>query len=379
MSDYTTTFERWPLKEPLLRGIYAYGFERPSLIQEKVIPIIITGKDVIAQAQSGTGKTGAFVIGTLQIVDCQSEHIQSLIISPTRELAMQTKIVFDDIGQYSHIRSALCVGGTDMRENIRSLSNAHVLIGTPGRLIELSRNNYFSTSDVKIIILDEADELLTGDFQIQVKNIIVKMPTKAQICFFSATYTDSIISLSSHIMNEPSMIRVERDELTLDGIKQFIIDLEEENWKFDTLIDVFGMINITQSIVYVNSVARADRLQIMLENKKCAVSVIHGGISSVERMKVLTNFRKGQSRILISTDLLSRGIDIQQLSVVINYDFPRSKETYLHRIGRSGRYGRKGIAINFVTRYDYENVKMTERYYETKFMDMPQNVRSLLN
>ena len=376
MSDLISTFEKLSIKEPILRGIYAYGYETPAPIQIRTIPIMSEKKDIVAQSQSGTGKTGAFVVGVLQNIDETSRRTQALIISPTRELAIQTKMVAEEIGRYTQIKIGLCVGGTPMNANKRDILNAHVLAATPGRLIGIMQQQCFYASDINMLVLDEADVLLSGNFHEQTKMIISKIPKTAQVCIFSATFTPEILDLTKLIMNDPEFVLIKTEELTLEGIKQFIVDLDDhESWKFDTLLDIFGMMNITQCIVYVNSIPRAEALRKMLEGKNCAVAIIHSDMMSSERNSVLSSFRHGKARILISTDLLSRGIDIQQLSVVINYDFPRQKDTYIHRIGRSGRYGRKGVAINLITRHDYQNVRMIEQFYDTKLAEMPANLK----
>lgn len=380
MSESRISFEKLatknPIKETILRGIYGYGYEFPSLIQSKAIPIMLDGKDLVAQSQSGTGKTGAFVIGILQNVDEMIDHTQALIISPTRELASQTKQVIDDIGGYTHVKVGLCIGGCSMEISKKDAVNSHVLIATPGRLIELMRQHYFMPSDIKMLVLDEADVLLNGNFHDQTKSIISAIPKDAQICFFSATFTPEILDLTKYIMNNPETLLIKSDALTLEGIKQFYVDLgDQEYHKFDTLIDIFGMMSIPQCIIYVNSISRSETLRTLLEKKNYVVSLIHGSMPSYDRTSILTSFRRGQARILISTDLLARGIDIQQLSLVINYDFPKHKDTYLHRIGRSGRYGRKGIAINFVSRYDSAYLNDLRKYYDTEITELPANFK----
>lgn len=372
------SFEDFPLKEELMRGIYSYGFETPSKIQYLSIPHMIKKKDIIAQGQSGTGKTGAFVIGMLHNIDAKSDNLQAIIISPTRELAIQTKKVTEHIGEHMEARICLCIGGTNVGENKKEVINSQIVVGTPGRLLELITQGYLITKYIVILIIDEADELLSKDFTDQMRGIISEIPKSTQICIFSATYTPSVIALSKEILNDPSHILIDNNtDLTLEGIRQYKINGIKEHDKFDTLMDLFGMLMINQILIYVNSKERADMLKDLLKNKKYSTAIIHSGMNITERSDVLESFRQGRCRYLITTNLLARGIDIQTLSAVINYDFPRDKETYIHRIGRSGRFGRKGLAINFITERDVEMLKTVEQFYETMINDLPNNFKNL--
>ena len=234
------------------------------------------------------------------------------------------------------------------------------------------------TDSIKTLILDEADEILSSGFMDSIYNIIKSVPKTAQICLYSATMPKEILDLTNYFMDDPAMLLVNKDELTLEGIKQFYIDLKQYNWKFDVLYDIYETINITQSIIYVNSKTVLNNLYDRLSRDEFPVSYIHGDMVTKEREENLNNFKSGNTRILLSTDLLSRGIDIQQLSLVINFDLPKNKETYIHRIGRSGRYGRKGTAINFVTSEDISHMKEIESFYNTQIMEMPQNLADYL-
>ena len=374
-----TNFEELNLRENVLRGIYSYGFEKPSEIQSKAIKPIISGLDVIAQSQSGTGKTGTFVISALERIDESVEGVQGIIIAPTRELAIQIFDVCKNIGQYTKIKPVLCVGGSNIIDSRRELDRGViVVIGTPGRIIDMIEKNFLSPRMVRILILDEADEMLSDSFLKQIRYIIEQLSNNTQICLFSATMPDEIVRITTHFMNHPQNILINPEMLTLEGIKQFYINIQQENWKFTTFCDLYDMISISQSMVYVNTKKKAEWLREKLMDKSFTVSMIHSDMKPCERSSIMKDFRAGGTRILISTDLLSRGIDIQQVSIVINYDLPNNKECYIHRIGRSGRFGRKGVAINFITNKEFWKIDELRTYYGTNIEPMPVNVNDFL-
>jgi len=373
------SFEDLDLNDELLRGIYSYGFEKPSNIQYKSIPLIKSGKDLIAQSQSGTGKTGAFSIGILNNIDTKLKKTQYIVLTPTHELAKQIYSVIENLGARMDITMCKVIGKTNISESIMELKrDPQIIVATPGRLVDMISKRHIFTDNIKTLVLDEADEMLSGGFMEILYEIIKCMPKKCQICLFSATMPKEILDLTENFMNNPERLLVNRDELTLEGIKQFYINLKQYNWKFDVLYDIYDTINITQSIIYVNSKNILNNLYDRLSRDEYPVSYIHGDMQTVEREKNLNDFKNGITRIMLSTDLLSRGIDIQQLSLVINFDLPRNKETYIHRIGRSGRYGRKGTAINFITDEDTAHMKEIEDFYNTKIEEMPQNLADYL-
>jgi translation initiation factor 4A len=379
-STEINSFDKMNLKENLLRGIYGYGFESPSIIQMKSIPKIMLGKDIIAQAQSGTGKTGSFVIGTLQQIDERTNGCQAILIAHTRELAQQIYEVCKYISQYMRVKIILCIGGQDIKQTKSELTNDPIiLIGTPGRIIDLVNRRYISTRILRMLVIDEADEMLSSSFAEQIRYIIENIPQTAQICLFSATIPGKMLELTNKFLVNPEKILIDRENLTLEGIKQFYINVEKEYWKFETFCDLFDIISVSQTIVYVNTIKRAELLKQQLEDKNFTVSIIHSSMSPVERLNIMRDFRSGRTRILISTDLLSRGIDIQQVSIVINYDLPKNKECYLHRIGRSGRFGRKGIAINFITRNEEKYLYDLVDFYKTEIEVMPKNIQKYLS
>jgi len=376
----TKKFDDLSLKKPLLRGIYAYGFEKPSAIQGKAIPELISGTDIIAQAQSGTGKTGAFTIGALQKLDETIKATQVLIVSPTHELTRQTAEVVKNISQFMDgVTTATVIGGTSVRECRDELEKSpSVVIGTPGRILDMIQRKSLYTTDIDMVIFDEADEILSKGFKETIVQIIRFIKKDAQICLFSATMPEEIIEISKHFMNEPKHILVKKEELTLEGIKQFFINVKNNEWKFDTLFDIYESIAVSHTIIYCNSKRRVEDLANNLQAKGFPVSSIHGEMSSEIRKDIMNRFRKGDFRILIATDLLARGIDIQQVSLVINFDIPNNMENYIHRIGRSGRYGRKGVSINFVTDYEAEKLQEIEKFYNTSIEELPMDFSKYL-
>lgn len=374
------SFDDMGLKEDLLRGIYAYGFEKPSAIQQRAIKPIITGRDTIAQAQSGTGKTGTFAISILQKIDVGAADCQALVLAPTRELAQQIDKVINDIGEYMKVRTHACVGGTNVRDDIRALQEGvDVVVGTPGRVNDMIQRNFLSLKNLKLFVLDEADTMLDRGFKEQIYEVFSSgLPKDTQVALFSATMPVDALELTKKFMNDPAIILVKRDELTLDGIKQFYVQVQQEAWKLETLCDLYDTLTITQAIIYCNTRRKVDWLTDEMRKRDHAVSATHGDMEQRERELIMKEFRSGSTRVLITTDLLARGIDVQQVSLVINYDLPTNRENYIHRIGRSGRFGRKGVAINFVTEADAKYLKEIEDYYNTEIQEMPNDVADLI-
>jgi translation initiation factor 4A len=354
-----TSFDDMNLKDLLLRGIYAYGFEKPSKIQQRGIMPILGGHDTIAQAQSGTGKTATFSISCLQLIDEKSNTTQALMLSPTRELAQQTQKVVRALGDFLGISSHACVGGTLVRDDIRTLRDGvQVVVGTPGRVTHMINSEVLDARTIRLFILDEADEMLSRGFKDQIYEIFQHLPSNIQVCLFSATLPDEILEISQKFMRDPVRILVKRDELTLEGIKQFYVAVEREEWKLETLCDLYETLTITQAIIYCNLKRKVDWLKDKMGQRDFTVSSMHGDMTGPERELIMKEFRSGSSRVLITTDLLARGIDVQQVSLVINYDLPTNRENYIHRIGRGGRFGRKGVAINFVTDDDKRSLQV---------------------
>ena len=370
--------EKLNLKDNLLRGIFSYGFENPSSIQKIALYPLIYGrngkeKDIIAQAQSGTGKTGTFVVGTLQMINEKDNSLQALIMAPTHELARQIKSVLDNIGRYLNISSLLLVGGTSVENDKKLLSNNkyHVIVGTPGRIQDMIRRKCLKTKTLKLLIIDEADEMLSSGFKEQISKIFSSMPEEIKIGLFSATLSDELLEMTKLFMETPIQILVKNEELTLQGITQYYVNIGSDSEKYECLKDIFATITISQSIIYCNSIKRVNDLEEAMLEDNFPVKKIHGKMSEKERTDVYNEFKSGGCRVLISSDLFARGIDVQQVGIVINFDIPKSEFTYLHRIGRSGRWGRKGIAINFQTKYDINKLKKIENFYNTVIEEMP--------
>ena len=372
-------FNSWDeleLNSDLLRGIYAYGFEKPSPIQSKAIYPILCGSDIIAQAQSGTGKTGSFTIGALSKVVISENTNQVLIMVPTHELAHQITTVITSLScMMTGLRIKTIVGGSsinddaeDMRKNV-----PHIIVGCPGRIYDMVRRKHINTNTLKLVILDEADEMLSSGFKDQVYNVFKYLNTDVQIALFSATLPFNIFQITNRFMKDPVKICVKAERLTLDGIKQYFIALNDDRDKYLTLKDLYQHITVAQCIIYANSIKRVNDLYEAMKEDGFPVCCLHSNMERSERERVFKEFRIGAARVLISSNVTSRGIDIQQVSVVINFDLPKDTHNYLHRIGRSGRWGRKGTGINFITRRDVQKMKEIEQYYSTQIEELPSN------
>jgi len=380
------SFEDMNLKEPLLRGVFGYGFEKPSAIQKKAILPIIEKHDVIAQAQSGTGKTATFSISILQRIDIDINQCQALVLAPTRELAQQIATCVDALGmnlwdKFSSSRCHACVGGTSVRLDIEKLaSGVQVVVGTPGRVKDMIERNYLQTNELKMFVLDEADEMLSRGFLDQIRDIFSLIANKNfQTVLLSATMPNEIIDITKSFMNDPVQILVKADVLTLDGIKQFYVDCMKEEYKLPTLLDIYETLSIAQGVIFCNTRRKVEYLREELDKDNHTVSIMHGDMKQGEREVTLKEFRSGSSRILITTDLLARGIDVQQVSLVINYELPGQRENYIHRIGRSGRFGRKGVAINLIAgEQDKRMMGDIQQFYSTQVSEMPENVADLI-
>lgn len=360
----------------LLRGIFAYGFENPSPIQKKAILPIVNGRDIIAQAQSGTGKTATFTIGALSLVDLDKSETQVLVLSPTRELSFQTTKVMEGIGSMlSNLKIQTLVGGSSIDEDANKLktSTPHVITGCPGRVYDMMRRNYITTDKIKLIILDEADEMLSDGFKEQVYNIFQNLGSDIQVALFSATLPSTIHQITNKFMRNPVRVSVKTEQLTLEGIAQYYVAVENDVQKYETLKDLFNSLSVSQCIIYANSVKRvADLYDAMIEDG-FPVCCIHSNMERGDRDRAFQEFKTGKFRVLISSNVTARGIDIQQVSVVINFDIPKCVHTYLHRIGRSGRWGRKGLGINLITKRDVYKMKEIESHYSTQIDELPSN------
>ena len=370
------SFDNMSLHDSLLKGIYTYGFEVPSNIQKKSIVPIINKRDVIAQSQSGTGKTGSFIIGLAQVlINLNSDTInQALILAPTRELAIQINNVTSELIKFTSLINNVFIGGTNNSRNI----NNQITVGTPGRIYDLMNKSMLPSENIKLMVLDEADEMLSRGFKEQIYLILKRISKDAQVILFSATMPPDILQLTNKFMNNPLKILIPTEDLTLEGIRQYYVAMEKEDHKIDTLYDIYKVIKVTQCIIYTNSKKKTEFISKMLNDEGFPVNFIHGGLLQNDRKQIMEDFRSGTIKILITTDILSRGIDIQQVSLVINFDLPKEKETYIHRIGRSGRFGRKGTVINFISVYDITALKAIEQFYNTTILQLPEDVSSVI-
>jgi ATP-dependent RNA helicase len=369
------SFDDMKLREALLRGVYAYGFVKPSAIQARSLVPLLSGRDLVAQAQSGTGKSAMIALASLQLATPSVRDVQVLVLSPTRELALQTYRSMEALGEYDTVRAAPCIGGSKVGEDMRRLeTGVQIVSGTPGRVYDMIQRNALDMKRLKTLVIDEADEMFGAGFKDQIYDIYRYVPAGAQVALVSATLPPDVLDMSDKFMTDPVTVLVKRSELTLAGITQFYVDVEKEEWKFDTLCDLYETISVTQAVIFCGTRKKVAWLTECMRKNRFTVSSMHGDMTQKDRNDVMSEFRRGDSRVLIATDMWSRGIDVAQVSLVVNYDIPRDYEAYLHRIGRSGRFGRKGIAVNLVTDSDKGTLRAIERFYRIKIREMPANV-----
>jgi superfamily II DNA/RNA helicase len=373
------TFDSMGVNDELLRGIYSIGFDVPSSIQKKAIVPIINKRDVIAQSQSGTGKTGAFTIGSLALCDASIKNPQIIILSPTRELAQQIETVAKGLTKFNNIIVHSATGGPPIAEDMRALQRGvQFIVGTPGRIYDLIRRGSLKLDNIRALILDEADQMLEDRFREQVKCILnFKFPSTTQLLLFSATMPDEVTEVAEKFLRNPVRILMPPENVTLAGIKQYYVNVERDDWKFEVLLDLYEHLTINQLIIFVNKRQRAEWLAQKMHEKGFTLEYIHGEMDVAERKSRMADFRRGQVRVLISTDLLARGIDVQQVSLVINYELPIQHENYIHRIGRSGRYGRKGVAINLLMNDEMNSLKEIETHYSTVIDPLPTDLNNI--
>ncbi|MFY7731189.1 MAG: DEAD/DEAH box helicase [Flavobacterium sp.] len=379
--SFTNVIQSWDeleLEPKILRGIFAYGFEKPSPIQQRAIKPVMEGRDIIAQAQSGTGKTATFTIGALHRVNLAEHTTQVLILSPTRELSTQTAKVVSSIGSFMDgLKIQTAIGGSALEDGSVGFTNKnapHIVCGCPGRVYDMMRRDRIHSKTIKLLILDEADEMLSDGFKEQVYNIFQHLHPDVQVGLFSATLPVTMNGIVDKIMRNPVRVCVKREQLTLEGIRQFYIAVEDDRQKYLTLKNIFSNITLSHTIIYCNSIKRVQDLYEAMCEDGFPVCCIHSNMDKSARDKAFNDFRNGTSRVLISSNVTARGIDIQQVSVVVNFDLPKCVDTYLHRIGRSGRWGRKGVGINFITRRDVGQMKRIEEHYSTQINEMPADL-----
>jgi ATP-dependent RNA helicase DDX6/DHH1 len=366
-------FEDYFLKRELLMGIFEKGFERPSPVQERSIPIILQNRNVLARAKNGTGKTAAFIIPCLEKTDATKKHIQVLILIPTRELALQTSAVVRELGKHMNIECMVSTGGTSLKDDIMRLYKpVHVLVGTPGRILDLSEKGVAVLSRCHTLVMDEADKLLSPEFEPLLEKLVLHCSPERQICLFSATFPVTVKNFKDKFIHNPYEINL-MDDLTLKGITQFYAFVEERQ-KVHCLHTLFTKLEINQSVIFCNSVNRVELLAKKITELGYSCFYIHAKMQQSHRNRVFHEFRNGSTRHLVSSDLFTRGIDIQSVNVVINFDFPKTSETYLHRIGRAGRFGHLGLAINLITFDDRFNLYRIESELATEIKPIPPTI-----
>lgn len=371
------SFEDYFLKRELLMGIYEKGFEAPSPIQEESIPIALTGRDILARAKNGTGKTAAFCIPVLEKVDTSKNEIQALILVPTRELALQTSQVCKELGKHMGVEVMVSTGGTSLRDDIVRLgATVHIVVATPGRVLDLSEKGVCKLGRAGIIVMDEADKLLSPEFQPVIEQLLGFLPAQRQICLYSATFPVTVKQFKDKFLKKPYIINL-MEELTLKGITQYYAFVEERQ-KVHCLNTLFSKLSINQSIIFCNSVHRVELLAKKITELGYSCFYIHAKMLQSHRNRVFHDFRNGNCRNLVSSDLFTRGIDIQAVNVVINFDFPKNSETYLHRVGRSGRFGHLGLAINLITYDDRFNLYRIEQELGTEIKPIPAVIEKSL-
>ena len=365
-----TEFEDYLLKRELLMGIFEAGFERPSPIQEEAIPIALAGRDILARAKNGTGKTAAFIIPTLEKLDTSINKIQALVLLPTRELALQTANVFKTLGKHLNVQVMTTTGGTSLRDDIIRLDGVvHVLVATLGRAVDLASRKIAKLDECKMFVMDEADKLLSPEYEEPVDKLLKLVHPEKQILLFSATFPATVKEFSNKHLKRGYEINL-MDDLTLRGVTQYYAYLEERQ-KVHCLNTLFSKLQINQSIIFCNSSQRVELLAKKITELGYSCFYIHSRMPQHERNRVFHDFRNGKCRNLVCTDLFTRGIDIQSVNVVINFDFPKTAETYLHRIGRSGRFGHLGLAVNLITYDDRFNLYKIEQDLATEIKPIP--------
>ena len=374
------SFDDMDLADNLLRGIYSYGFEKPSKIQQKGIVPIKEGRDILSQAQSGTGKTATFTIGAMTRIDLTLNKPQVFVLVPTQELAKQIYNVAKNIGSFLPVTCYCATGGTPIKDDISAIeAGVQFIVGTPGRMYYLMERKILKTRDIKVLVLDEADQMLEDRFYKQVMCILdIGFPNTTRVALFSATMPKEVIEVANKLLQDPVRILVPAEEVTLDGIEQYVVDVEKDEWKYEILCDIYKQLNINQAIIYCNKRQSAEWLSDKLSNDGYPLLCIHGDMENVERRRRMQEFREGKVRVLISTDLLARGIDVQQVSLVMNYELPNNRENYIHRIGRSGRFGRKGVAINLVSTNEKRMKEEIETHYTVKMKELPMDLSKIV-
>lgn len=354
-------------------GIYEKGFERPSPIQEESIPIALTGRDILARAKNGTGKTAAFCIPCIEKTDTTKDTIQALVLVPTRELALQTAQVCKELGKHLELQVMVTTGGTSLKDDIMRLYNTvHLVVATPGRILDLADKGVAKLGECKMLCLDEADKLLSPEFADTLSRLMAHLPPDRQVLCYSATFPVTVRSFKDTYLRKPYIINL-MDDLTLKGVTQYYAYVDERQ-KISCLHTLFSKLQINQSMIFCNSTNRVELLARKVTELGYSCFFIHAKMPQHQRNRVFQDFRGGKCRNLVSSDLFTRGIDIQAVNVVINFDFPKNSETYLHRVGRSGRFGHLGLAVNLITYDDRFNLYRIEQELGTEILPIPPQI-----
>ncbi|MBQ0141131.1 MAG: DEAD/DEAH box helicase [Kurthia sp.] len=357
-------FKDFALDETILSAIADLGYEEPTAIQQQVLPSVLDGKDVIAKSKTGSGKTAAFAIPTIEKIDWAENKPQVLVLLPTRELAVQVKEDFTNIGRYKRIKAVALFGREPIRFQTTALrQKTHVVAGTPGRVMDHIERGTLKLDELKYFVIDEADELLHMGFLDQVEAIIKLLPKKRQTLLFSATYSSEIRKLAERYMNQPIFIEHEDKQMKKSTIEQKLVEVDTAH-KYETLKKFTVIENPNSCIVFCNTKDQVDQLCEKLENDGYSVDMLHGGMTQDDRLAVMKDFRRGDFRYLVATDVAARGIDIEDISMVIQYDVPYEKESYVHRIGRTGRAGQRGVAIMLAAKNERRQLNEIEEYIE---------------
>ena len=372
--DYKN-FDKLVLNKDILKGLYLNGFNAPSSIQIRGIEAITTGKDCIIQSQSGTGKTATFLIGILNVLDKNTNN-KVLILLPTKELANQVHSVASSIINYSKYTISLCTGGTEFQSY-----TTDIIIGTIGRVLHMIDIKKLPIDNITNFVIDEADSMTNEKNSMELNKIIYKIPHTAQKILISATLTPSVFRVTDKIMINPIKILLKNADVAVELISQFYIDVELEENKFDVFIDIYNLISTTQAIIFCNTIRKVEWLAEQLKAQNFSITTIHGKMTQQERNNIVQEFRDGKTRLLLTTDLLARGIDVQQVNLVICFDMPPDKETYIHRIGRCGRFNKKGVSISFIKMQDNNELRllnMMKNTYKINIKEMPENIDEFL-
>lgn len=379
--DTNIGFDDLNLNENLLKGVYLYGFNKPSKIQTTGIKSINSGKDCLLQSQSGTGKTATYVLGVLNRLDELLEQPQAIILTPTRELSDQVYDVALSLSKFTKFKIVKCIGGTNINDTKDIIKTSHLIIGTIGRVQHMIKEKRFNIHTIKLVVLDEADDMFNDGINENIQFIMDKCPISIQCLMISATISQNLFSVSKRFMHDPIKVLLKNSEIVVDLISQFYLNVEVEELKFETLLDLYSLVSTYQTIIFCNTINKVDWLKDNLEKNNFLITYIHGKMTQQERDITIKDFRDGKTRILLTTDLLARGIDIPQVNLVINYDIPSNKETYIHRIGRCGRFDKKGIAITMVKMEEPADVKIftkMKHFYKININELPDNIDKYL-